>query len=180
VAANHQGWRRPGALLAAAGAAFIAEGVIYLVDGSPDEAGTFQDVFALVAALLLAAAVFELHRAHNGRDRLLGRIGAYVVVASLLLQAVTLAVALGGGGDLFRDTIFAITFFVMALGMILYGVALIRGDGLPTWYAVPFFLPVPLLLVSGDYGVIVFGLIWAILGLLLAGNVGVSRRAAPS
>lgn len=147
-----------------AGVAFIAEGVIFMAEGSPDEAGATQNAIALVATLALAAAIAGLPMPDSGPTRRAGQIGAVTAVTGLAVQGLALVAALTGGGEVFRDTIFAIGFLVMALGLIVYGVAAVRANTLPRWWTLAFFLPLLLLFVPGDYGVIVFGCAWLALG----------------
>lgn len=173
---------RPGLLLAAAGAAFVAEGVVFLTNGRPDQPGTVQDVVALVASALLAIALLALlplHRERGGRGGRLAATGGIVTaVAGLLIQMVALVAALSGQDDVWRGIVFAIGFFVMAVGLLVYGVAVQRLRVLPRWAAAPFFLPLPLLFVSGDYAVIVFGAVWIVLGAALAARPRVQPRCS--
>ena len=153
-----------GVLLVLAGIAFIGEGVIYLAEGSPEQAGSVQNTVALVATLALAAAVAGLPVPEGDGSWGVGRIGVVTAMTGLAVQAITLVVTLAGGGELFRDTIFAIGFLVMALGLISYGVAVLRSDVLPRWWSVAFFLPLLLVVVPGEFGVIVLGVVWLALG----------------
>lgn len=166
--------RAVGLTLLLAGAAFVAEGVIFLAEGSPGEAGATQNAVALVATVALAAAIAGFPRLYRaGRS---GEVGAIVAATGLAVQGFALVAALAGGGDVFRDTIFAIGFLVMALGLITYGIAVIRANTLPRWWALAFFLPLMLLVVPGEYGVIVFGSLWLALGgLVLAARPHLDR-----
>lgn len=149
--------------------------MIYLADGSPDEAGAAQNVVALVATVAFAAAVAGFPAPARGRTRSAGQGGIVTAVAGLALQGVALVVTLAGGGEVFRDTMFAIGFLVMALGLIVYGIAVVRANTLPRWWSPAFFSPLLLLVVPGEYGVIVFGGVWLALGgLFLASG---ERRA---
>jgi hypothetical protein len=136
---------------------------------SPEGAALPKILFILVL-LLLAAAMVGFHALQRERYGRLGLLAFIMTVVGTLGIAVFVAIELAGGAV--PAAIDDATFLMVAVGLILYGVATIRARVLPRWTGAGFMIGLPvwviLSIALGDIGEIigaaVFGLIWVALG----------------
>jgi hypothetical protein len=170
---------------------------VYLSELRFDTPNVFWKLFP-PAPLLLMAGLIGLHALISGRSGRLERVGFYVALLGFLL------ILAGDIGEFWLriDDVYIMTapayrafrvgLFVLAVGAILFGVALGRDRTLPVWGALPFAIGALCGLISvirdlGSFGAalwILFGLGWIWLGLTLLVE-GLSRhwkerRATPS
>ena len=62
---------------------------------------------------------------------------------------------------------FPVGFLAVPVGLILYGAATLQAKVLPRWCGLGLIIISPITVILGDYGGIVFGLLWVALGYVL-------------
>jgi hypothetical protein len=145
-----------------AGVAFILD--ILFVLTAPEAEWT--NVVYIVAALLLVVGMVGLHALQKGNYGRIGRGGFWTVVVASLAQVVGLIVFLLGSEALIW-LVFPVGFLAVPVGLILYGAATLQARVLPRWCGLGLIVVSPVTVVLGDYGGIVFGLLWLALGYVL-------------
>ncbi len=96
----------------------------------------------------------------------IGRGGFWTVVVASVAQVVGLIVFLLGSEALIW-LVFPVGFLAVPVGLILYGAATLQAKVLPRWCGLGLIIIPPITVVLGDYGGIVFGLLWVALGYAL-------------
>lgn len=157
----------------ASGAAFVADAL--LVVAGPDARWT--NAVYMLAAILLLGGVYGLHAAQGGTGRL-GTVGLIAAAAAAAGQVVGLLLFLAGSEALIW-LVFPVGFLLVPLGLVLYGVATLRAGTLPRWCGWALVVVPVLAVVFGDYGGILFGLMWLVLGYVLFSRRGAPARGAP-
>ena len=89
-----------------------------------------------------------------------------------LAQVLGIVVFLSGSEAL-NWLVFPVGFLAVPVGLILYGAATLQARVLPRWCGLGLIIIPPTSIVLGDYGGILFGLLWVALGYMLW-----SRRVA--
>ncbi|MGH3089961.1 MAG: hypothetical protein ACRDSJ_21985 [Rubrobacteraceae bacterium] len=154
----------------ASGAAFVVDAL--LVVAGPD--ATWTNVVYVLAALPLLGGIYGLRAAQRGGAGRLGAVGFRIVVVAVAGQILGLLVFLAGS-EILVWLVFPVGFLLVPLGLVIYGIATWRARVMPRWCGVAL-IAVPILaVVLGDYGGILFGLMWLALGYMLF-----SRREAPA
>jgi hypothetical protein len=130
-----------------------------------------EDVALLILALLLTAAgLVGLHALQGERHGLLGRVGFYLALPSLVVRALGAAAFLLGSSAL--EWVSLPGTIGMLLGFVAYGLATLRAGVLPRWYGLALTVSVPVSLPLAVYGTALFGLILMVLGLALWSRKG--------
>ncbi len=140
-----------GAVAAASGAAFLAEGLLYL---SGQE--TLQNIFLAIAYPLAAAGLAGFDALQRQEYGMAGRIGSYVVPlgwATAFLGLVSGVEAAHGIG-----------FLVALVGYLVYGIGTLRAGVLPRRWGVALVAVTPVSLLAGEYTTVALGLLWIPLG----------------
>ena len=145
-----------------AGVAFILD-ILFVLTAAEAE---WTNVVYIVAALLLVVGMVGLHALQKGNYGRIGRGGFWTVVVSSLAQVVGLIVFLLGSEALIW-LVFPVGFLAVPVGLILYGAATLQARVLPRWCGLGLIVVSPVTVVLGDYGGIVFGLLWLALGYVL-------------
>lgn len=168
-----EGLIRLAALAAIAGGALWSVKVI--VDGlAPPRAGAATDAFFFVAPLLMLAGFAGFHARYSARITGMGRTGFVNAFIGLVLLVVGFASGLSfGAQEALRISSFG--FLILAFGLVLLGLEVLKVDALPRWSFLPLAigLLVPLSVVSGDNELLrvplsaLFGLGWVLLGSVL-------------
>jgi hypothetical protein len=167
-------------LLRAAALASIAGGALWsakvILDGfsPPPRLLAITDAPFFVAPLLMAAGLAGMHARYSSRIRGMGRTGFVNGFIGLALLTVGLAGDLSFGvEEAVRISSFA--FLILAFGLVLLGLEVLKVAALPRWNFVPLAmgLLVPLSVVAGDATLLraplsaLFGFGWVLLGLVL-------------
>jgi hypothetical protein len=175
-------------LLRAAALASIVGGVLWgvkvLIDGFSTSARFLEitDAPFFVAPLLMAAGLAGIHTRYSSRIRGMGRTGFVNGFIGLALLAVGLAGDLSFGvEEAVRISSFA--FLILAFGLVLLGLEVLKVAALPRWNFVPLAmgLLVPLSVISGDAALLraplsaLFGIGWVLLGLVLLSDTAGSE-----
>ena len=71
------------------------------------------------------------------------------------------------GSEALEWLVFPVGFVAVPVGLIIYGVATLQAKVLPRWCGLGLIIIPPITVVLGDYGGIVFGLLWLALGYML-------------
>jgi hypothetical protein len=145
-----------------AGVAFIVD-ILFVL--TVPEANWTNAVY-IVAALLLIGGMVGLHALQKDNYGRIGRGGFWTVVVASLAQVVGLIVFLLGSEAL-NWLVFPVGFLAVPVGLILYGAATLQAKVLPRWCGLGLIIISPITVVLGDYGGIVFGLLWVALGYVL-------------
>lgn len=154
-----------------AGLAFIADIVFVLT--APEAEWT--NVAYIVAALLLVVGMVGLHALQKGNYGRIGGGGFWTVVAASVAQVVGLIVFVLGGEALIW-LVFPVGFLAIPVGLVLYGAATLQARVLPRWCGLGLIIVPPVTVVLGDYGGILFGLLWLALGYVLWSRREVSAQ----
>jgi hypothetical protein len=153
------------------GLAAIAGGVVWVVDSGllllgmlPES--VMNDVLFIVAALFTIGGVVGFHAVQKEDYGRIGRGGFWTVVVATLAIVVGLIVSLLGSTALERLELFPVGTFAVFVGFALYGAATLQARVLPRWCGVGLIVG-PFMFLIGDFGGILFGLLWLALGYTL-------------
>ena len=152
-------WCGLAALLA--GVAFIVDILLVLtVDAD------WTNVVYIIAALLMLAGLVGLHTLQKDNYGRIGQGGFWMVVIAILGQVAGIIVYLLGS-EVLNWLVFPVGFLAVPVGLMLYGIATLQAKVLPRWCGLGLVI-IPLIsIVLGDYGGILFGLLWLALGYVL-------------
>ena len=145
-----------------AGVAFILD--ILFVFTMPE--ADWTNAVYIVAALLVVVGLLGLHALQKDNYGRIGRGGFWTVIVASLAQVLGLIVFLLGSEALIW-LVFPVGFVAVPVGLILYGVATLQARALPRWCGLGLIIVPPITVVLGDYGGILFGLLWLALGYVL-------------
>lgn len=151
-------------------------GVKVVLDGLAPNSGISgsTDAVFFVAPLLMTAALAGLHARYAGRIVGMGRTGFVNGFIGLALLVVGFASGLSfGAEEAMRISSFG--FLILAFGLVLLGLEVMKVAALPRWNFIPLVmgLLVPLSVISGDAALLraplsaLFGLGWVLLGIVL-------------
>jgi len=151
--------------------AAIAGGVVWVVDSGlllldmPPES-VMNDVLFIVAALFTIGGVVGFHAVQKDDYGRIGRGGFWTVVVATLAIVVGLIVSLLGNTALERLELFPVGTFAVFVGFALYGAATLQARVLSRWCGLGFIVG-PFMFLIGNFGGILFGLLWLALGYTL-------------
>lgn len=152
------------------GLAAIAGGVVWVVDSGlllltiPESAVT--DVLFVIAALCTIGGFVGFHALQKDDYGRIGRGGFWTVVVATLALVAGLIVSLLGSTALERLELFPVGTLAVFIGFVLYGTATLQARVLPRWCGMGFVFG-PFMFLLGDFGGMVFGLLWLALGYTL-------------
>jgi hypothetical protein len=150
------------------GLAAMLSGVAFIVDIlfvlTMD--ANWTNVVYIIAALLMLVGLVGLHTLQGNNYGRTGRGGFWTVVVATLGQVLGIIVFLLGSGVL-NWLVFPVGFVAVPVGLIIYGVATLQAKVLPRWCGLGLIIIPPVSVVLGDYGGILFGLLWVALGYVL-------------
>jgi hypothetical protein len=129
----------------------------------------------LVALLLVLAGVLGFHFLQEGRYGPIGRAGLWTIFGATVVQEVGLLIFIFGDATLFW-LVSPVGYVVMIAGYVLFGAATLQAGVLPRWCGLALLLGEPVTYLLGDYGGLVFGLMWVALGYVLWSLRGVSAE----
>jgi len=165
------GMIRWGALAAMLGGlAAIVEFFVYPLEPTVAEGAL------LAAYVLTAGGLAGFHALHRGSIGGLGWAGLWIASAGSLLAIVATMVALAAGTDL--DLVHSLGALLLIAGYMLHGVAALRARVLPSWCGLALIVVGPMTVVLigfGDYTMLIFGLLW-----LMLGHMSWSRPGEPA
>jgi len=153
------------------GVLWAAQNVLVL---TVEEIRWTEGVF-LVALLLVLAGVFGFHFLQADRYGVIGRAGLWTIFAATLVQEVGLLIFIFGDATLFW-LVSPVGYVAMIVGYVLFGAATLQAGVLPRWCGLALLLGEPVTYLLGDYGGLVFGLMWVALGYVLWSLRGVSTE----
>jgi len=125
-----------------------------------------NDVLFIVAALFTIGGVVGFHTVQKEDYGRIGRGGFWTVVVATLAIVVGLIVSLLGSTALERLELFPVGTFAVFVGFALYGAATLQARVLPRWCGMGLIVG-PFMFLIGDFGGILFGLLWLALGYTL-------------
>lgn len=171
--AIHPG-RHAAAICTSAGVAWVALSLLSILTPEP---ARFLDILFVVPYALSLGGVLGLHAVHLDHASRLERIGAW---SSVIGMAVTLVGQVGiiTDTDLLTRLVLPAGVVIWLLGLVLFGIAMVRARVLPAWVGIAIALSQPLAVLAGlvlspisplsstgDYsGAIGHGLVWLALG----------------
>ena len=153
------------------GVLWAAQNVLVL---TVEEIRWTEGVF-LVALLLVLAGVGGFHFLQEGRYGPIGRAGLWTIFGATVVQEVGLLIFIFGDATLFW-LVSPVGYVAMIVGYVLFGAATLQAGVLPRWCGLALLLGEPVTYLLGDYGGIVFGLMWVALGYVLWSLRGVSAE----
>ena len=138
-------------------------------------------MFIIALLLLLLVGLAGFHALQKGSYGRIGCAGFYTVIVATLVQVLAQVVLVMGSTALeFLDFLGLLGVMV---GFVLYGAATLQARVLPRWCGVGFIVGLPVWVavsvVSGEYGGILFGLLWLALGYTLWSRSGTVAQQAP-
>lgn len=150
--------------------AAIAGGVAWVVDSgllltATPESGV-NDALFVVAALCTIGGVAGFHALQKDDYGRIGWDGFWTVVAATLFLSVGLIMSLLGSTVLERLELFPVGTLAVFIGFGLYGAATLQARVLPRWCGVGLIVG-PFMFLIGNFGGILFGLLWLALGYTL-------------
>lgn len=144
-----------------AGVAFLLNGLISLAN----PLFLLLDSIFILALLLAVAGLVGFHTLQEGNYGRIGQAGFYTTIVASLVGVLGLVVVSLGGGALVW--LIPLATLVQLVGLVLYGAATLQARVLPRWCGIGFIVALPLALILGIFGNVVFGLIWLALGYAL-------------
>ena len=162
-------WCRLAAMVG--GVLWAAQNILVL---TVEEIRWTEGVF-LVALLLVLAGVLGFHFLQEGRYGPIGRAGLWTIFGATVVQEVGLLIFIFGDATLFW-LVSPVGYVVMIAGYVLFGAATLQAGVLPRWCGLALLLGEPVTYLLGDYGGLVFGLMWVALGYVLWSLRGVSAE----
>ena len=160
------------------GIAAIVGGVLWATQNvlvlAMEEIRWTEGIF-LVALLLVLAGVFGFHFLQQDRYGPIGRAGLWTIFGATVVQEVGLLIFILGDATLFW-LVSPVGYVVMIVGYVLFGAATLQAGVVPRWCGLALLLGEPVTYLMGDYGGIVFGLMWVALGYVLWSLRGVSAE----
>jgi hypothetical protein len=151
------------------GLAAITGGVVWVVDSGllllaiPESAVT--DVLFSIATLCTVGGFVGFHVLQKDNYGRIGRGGFWTVVVAALALVVGLIVLLLASMAL-EELFFPVATLAVFTGFVLYGAATLQARVLPRWCGIGFIVG-PFMFLLGDFGGILFGLLWLALGYML-------------
>ena len=166
------GFIRWGAIsLMLSGLTWVALGLSALIGYLQAIPGREDVVLFVVAHLLLAVGLVELHALQKDIYGLLGRAGFYVLLAAVAVRVLHAMVFLAGSLALQWTSFPGV--LAMFVGFVLYSVATLRARVLPRWYGLAFIVVALIMVVPGSLPLLryatttLYGLILLVLGYVL-------------
>ena len=157
---------RWGALcLTLGGAVWLVLGLLRVFDSLRVIPGREDVVLLALALVLTAAGLVGLHALQKESYGLLGRVGFYIAVASLLARALRDVLFLAGSSAL--EWIVSPSVWGLVVGLVLMGIATLRARVLPRWYGLALMVSLLVSLPLITYGTALFGVILLVLGYAL-------------
>ena len=157
---------RWGALcLTLGGAVWLVLGLLRVFDSLRVIPGREDVVLLALALVLTAAGLVGLHALQKESYGLLGRVGFYIAVASLLARAFRDVLFLAGSSAL--EWIVSPSVWGLVVGLVLMGIATLRARVLPRWYGLALMVSLLVSLPLITYGTALFGVILLVLGYAL-------------
>jgi hypothetical protein len=157
------------------GVLWAAQNVLVL---AVEEIRWTEGVF-LVALLLVLAGVVGFHFLQQDRYGPIGQAGLWTIFCATVIQEVGLLIFIFGDATLFW-LVSPVGYVAMIVGYVLFGAATLQAGVLPRWCGLALLLGEPVTYLMGDYGGIVFGVMWVALGYVLWSLRGVSiEQPAP-
>ncbi len=145
-----------------AGVAFILDILLVLtVDGR------WTNVVYIIAALFMLVGLVGLHTLQKNNYGRTALGGLWTVVVATLGQVLGIIVFLLVDSEALDWLVFPVGFVAVPVGLIIYGVATLQAKVLPRWCGLGLIIIPPISIVLGDYGGILFGLLWLALGYVL-------------
>src|SRR5919199_2581448 len=153
------------------GVLWAAQNVLVL---AVEEIRWIEGVF-LVALLLVLAGVVGFHFLQQDRYGPIGRTRLWAIFGATVIQEVGLLIFIFGDATLFW-LVSPVGYVAMIVGYVLFGAATLQAGVLPRWCGLALLLGEPVTYLLGDYGGIVFGLMWVALGYVLWSFRGISAE----
>jgi hypothetical protein len=145
------------------GVVWVVEGLLLLILSIPESAVT--DGLFSIAALCTVGGFVGFHALQKDDYGRIGRGGLWTVIVATLALTVGLIVSLLGSPAL-EGPFFPVGTLAVFTGFVLYGAATLQARVLPRWCGIGFIVG-PFLFLLGDFGAILFGLLWLALGYVL-------------
>jgi hypothetical protein len=148
-----------------AGVLFLLNGLISLANPLPPFLDSILDSIFILALLLTVVGLVGFHTLQKGNYRRVGQAGFYIAVVGFLVGPLGILIVILGGGALIW--LVQLATLVQLVGLVLYGAATLQARVLPRWCGIGFIVALPLALLLGIFGNVLFGVIWLALGYAL-------------
>ena len=148
-----------------AGVLFALNGLISLANPLPPFLSAVLNTVFILALLLTVVGLVGFHTLQKGNYGRVGQAGFYIAVVGFLVGALGIIIVTSGGEALIW--LVQLATLVQLVGLVLYGAATLQARVLPRWCGIGFIVALPLALLLGILGNVLFGLIWLALGYAL-------------
>jgi len=149
----------------AGGLAWVMDGLLVLAISE----SAVTDVLFMIGALCTVGGFVGFHALQKNNYGRIGRGGFWTVVVATLALVVGLIVELVGSTTI-AEPLFPVGTLAVFIGFALYGAASLQARVLPRWCGIGLIVGPSIFLLGdllGDFGGILFGLLWLALGYVL-------------
>ena len=155
------------------GVVWIIYAVLGLAGGDLEESNPL-DILIIIAWLLQVVGLVGFHTLQKRTYGRIGHGGFYTFIVGAPTQALGLLLVLAGSETL-GEPLIGVGGLGILIGLVLYGAATLQARVLPRWCGIALIVSLPVTILLGDYGGILFGVIWLALGYMLW-----SQRGTPT
>jgi hypothetical protein len=155
------------------GVVWIIYALLGLAGGDLQESNPL-DILIIIAWLLQVVGLVGFHTLQERNHGRIGRGGFYTFIVGAPTQALGLLLVLAGSETL-GELLIGVGGLGILVGLVLYGTATLQARVLPRWCGIALIVSLPVTIALGDYGGILFGVVWLALGYMLW-----SQRGTPT
>ena len=148
------------------GVAWTLENILLLVGPQDDWIRRTRLLF-IIAVLLIVVGLVGFHTLQKRSYRHLGRGGLWMVIVGSCAQVLGLMIYLPSGNRALLWLVYPVGYLAQLVGFVLYGTATLQAKVLPRWCGLGLIFGLPVAFIWGEYGGILFGLLWVALGYVL-------------
>ncbi len=147
------------------GVVWIIYALLGLAGGDLEESNPL-DILIIIAWLLQVIGLVGFHTLQKRNYGRIGQGGVYTFIVGAPTQALGLLLLLAGSETL-SELLIGVGGVSILIGLVLYGAATLQARVLPRWCGIALIVSLPVTILLGAYGGILFGVVWIALGYVL-------------
>jgi hypothetical protein len=147
------------------GVVWIIYALLGLAGGDLEESNPL-DILIIIAWLLQVIGLVGFHTLQKRNYGRIGQGGFYTFIVGAPTQALGLLLLLAGSETL-SELLIGVGGVGILIGLVLYGAATLQARVLPRWCGIALIVSLPVTILLGAYGGILFGVVWIALGYVL-------------
>jgi len=147
------------------GVVWIIYALLGLAGGDLEESNPL-DTLIIIAWLLQVVGLVGFHTLQKRNYGRIGQGGFYTFIVGAPTQALGLLLLLAGSETL-GELLIGVGGVGILIGLVLYGAATLQARVLPRWCGIALIVSLPVTILLGAYGGILFGVVWLALGYVL-------------